>query len=171
MINIILYQPEIPSNTGNILRTSAATGSLVHIIGPTQFTLNDESLKRAGMDYIDMDHIFFYESYEDFLKVHGDKKIHYITRYGHKPCDSFDFSDVSEDYYVMFGKESSGIPRELLADNLDRCIRLPMKPNARSLNLSNCVAIVTYEILRQQKYYGLSSDEAIKGDTYLEDNF
>jgi tRNA (cytidine/uridine-2'-O-)-methyltransferase len=171
MINIILYQPEIPSNTGNILRTSAATGSLVHIIGPTQFTLNDESLKRAGMDYIDMDHIFYYESYEDFLKVHGDKKIHYITRYGHKPCDSFDFSDVSEDYYVMFGKESSGIPRELLADNLDRCIRLPMKPNARSLNLSNCVAIVTYEILRQQKYYGLSSDEAIKGDTYLEDNF
>ena len=153
MINIILYQPEIPSNTGNILRTSAATGSLVHIIGPTQFTLNDESLKRAGMDYIDMDHIFYYESYEDFLKVHGDKKIHYITRYGHKPCDSFDFSDVSEDYYVMFGKESSGIPRELLADNLDRCIRLPMKPNARSLNLSNCVAIVTYEILRQQKYY------------------
>ena len=86
MINIILYQPEIPSNTGNILRTSAATGSLVHIIGPTQFTLNDESLKRAGMDYIDMDHIFYYESYEDFLKVHGDKKIHYITRYGHKPC-------------------------------------------------------------------------------------
>lgn len=171
MINIILYQPEIPSNTGNILRTSAATGSLVHIIGPTQFTLNDESLKRAGMDYIDMDHIFYYESYEDFLKVHGNKKIHYITRYGHKPCDSFDFSDVSEDYYVMFGKESSGIPRELLADNLDRCIRLPMKPNARSLNLSNCVAIVTYEILRQQKYYGLSSDEAIKGDTYLEDNF
>ena len=171
MINIVLYQPEIPSNTGNILRTSAATGSLVHIIGPTQFTLNDESLKRAGMDYIDMDHIFYYESYEDFLKVHGDKKIHYITRYGHKPCDSFDFSDVSEDYYVMFGKESSGIPRELLADNLDRCIRLPMKPNARSLNLSNCVAIVTYEILRQQKYYGLSSDEAIKGDTYLEDNF
>lgn len=171
MINIILYQPEIPSNTGNILRTSAATGSLVHIIGPTQFTLNDESLKRAGMDYIDIDHIFYYESYEDFLKVHGDKKIHYITRYGHKPCDSFDFSDVSEDYYVMFGKESSGIPRELLADNLDRCIRLPMKPNARSLNLSNCVAIVTYEILRQQKYYGLSSDEAIKGDTYLEDNF
>lgn len=171
MINIILYQPEIPSNTGNILRTSAATGSLVHIIGPMQFTLNDESLKRAGMDYIDMDHIFYYESYEDFLKVHGDKKIYYITRYGHKPCDSFDFSDVSEDYYVMFGKESSGIPRELLADNLDRCIRLPMKPNARSLNLSNCVAIVTYEILRQQKYYGLSSDEAIKGDTYLEDNF
>ena len=171
MINIILYQPEIPSNTGNILRTSAATGSLVHIIGPTQFTLNDASLKRAGMDYIDMDHIFYYESYEDFLKVHGDKKIHYITRYGHKPCDSFDFSDVSEDYYVMFGMESSGIPRELLADNLDRCIRLPMKPNARSLNLSNCVAIVTYEILRQQKYYGLSSDEAIKGHTYLEDNF
>lgn len=171
MINIVLYQPEIPSNTGNILRTSAATGSLVHIIGPTPFTLNDESLKRAGMDYIDLDHIFYYESYEDFLKIHGDKEIHYITRYGHKPCDHFNFSDVSEDYYVMFGKESSGIPRDLLAGHLDKCIRLPMKPNARSLNLSNCVAIVVYEILRQQKYFGLSSDEAIKGDTYLEDNF
>ena len=171
MINIVLYQPEIPSNTGNILRTSAATGALVHIIGPTLFKLDDESLRRAGMDYIDLDHVFYYESYEDFLKVHGDKVIHYITRYGHKPADTFDFSDVSEDYYVMFGKESSGIPRELLADNLDRCIRLPMKPNARSLNLSNCVAIVVYEILRQQQYYGLSSDEAIKGDTYLEDNF
>lgn len=171
MINIVLYQPEIPSNTGNILRTSSATGAVVHIIGPIPFALNDDSLKRAGMDYIDLEHIKFYKSYKDFLKIHGNKKIHYITRYGHKPCDSFDFSDISEDYYVMFGKESSGIPRELLADNLDYCIRLPMKPNARSLNLSNCVAIVTYEILRQQKYYGLSSDEAIKGDSYLEDNF
>lgn len=171
MINIVLYQPEIPSNTGNILRTSAATGAILHIIGPIQFSLDDESLRRAGMDYIDMSHVKLYDSYEHFLKIHGDKKIHYITRYGHKPCDSFDFSDISEDYYVMFGKESSGIPRELLADNLDNCIRLPMKPNARSLNLSNCVAIVVYEILRQQKYYGLSSDEAIKGETYLEDNF
>ncbi len=171
MINIVLYQPEIPSNTGNILRTSAATGAHVHIIGPTSFTLNDDSLRRAGMDYIDLDHVTYYESYDHFLKIHGNKKIYYITRYGHKPCDSFDFSDICEDYYVMFGKESSGIPRDLLANNLDNCIRLPMKPNARSLNLSNCVAIVVYEILRQQNYYGLSSDEAIKGDTYLEDNF
>ena len=162
MINVILYQPEIPSNTGNILRTCAATGAHLHIIGPMGFSLNDDSLKRAGMDYIDLDNVTIYESYEHFIKIHGNKKIHYITRYGHKPCDSFDFSDISEDYFVMFGKESSGIPRDLLADNLDTCIRL---------NLSNCVAIVVYEILRQQEYYGLSSDEAIKGDTYLEDNF
>jgi tRNA (cytidine/uridine-2'-O-)-methyltransferase len=171
MIHVILFQPEKPMNTGNIMRTCKATGACLHIIGPLTYKIDDKGLQRAGMDYLIDFHFDYYESYQEFCDKNNNPTIHYITRYGHKPCDSFDFSDVSEDYYVMFGKESSGIPRELLADNLDRCIRLPMKPNARSLNLSNCVAIVTYEILRQQKYYGLSSDEAIKGDTYLEDNF
>ena len=171
MNNIILYQPEKPANTGNILRTIAATGAKLHIIGPLQFELNDESLKRAGMDYISTADFCYYESYEEFTKKNPSIVIYYITRYGHKTCDSFDFSLPFEDYYVMFGKESSGIPKELLKNNLDRCIRIPMLPNARSLNLSNSVAIVLYEMLRQQEYYGLASDETIKGNSWLEDNF
>lgn len=171
MNNIILYQPEKPANTGNILRTIAATGAKLHIIGPLQFELSDESLKRAGMDYITTADFIYYNNYEEFVKKNPNITIHYVTRYGHKTSDSFDFSLPYEDYYVMFGKESSGIPRELLKNNLERCIRIPMLPNARSLNLSNSVAIVLYEMLRQQEYYGLASDENIKGNTYLEDNF
>lgn len=171
MNNIILYQPEKPANTGNILRTISATGAKLHIIGPLQFELSDESLKRAGMDYITTADFIYYNNYEEFVKKNPNIIIHYVTRYGHKTSDSFDFSLPYEDYYVMFGKESSGIPRELLKNNLDRCIRIPMLPNARSLNLSNSVAIVLYEMLRQQEYYGLASDENIKGNTYLEDNF
>lgn len=171
MNNVILFQPEKPANTGNILRTIAATGAKLHIIGPLLFELNDESLKRAGMDYITTADFIYYDSLEDFFNKNKDITIHFVTRYGHKTCDSFDFSLPYEDYYVMFGKESSGIPKELLKNNLDKCIRIPMLPNARSLNLSNSVAIVLYEMLRQQEYYGLASDEQIKGDTWLEDNF
>lgn len=171
MNNIILFQPEKPANTGNILRTVAATGAKLHIIGPLQFELNDESLKRAGMDYISTADFIYYENYEEFSKKNPGITIHFVTRYGHKAQDSFDFSKPYEDYYVMFGRESTGIPKELLKNNLDRCIRIPMLPNARSLNLSNSVAIVLYEILRQQEYYGLASDENIKGNTWLEDNF
>ena len=167
MNNVILYQPEKPANTGNILRTIAATGAKLHFIGPLLFELNDDSLKRAGMDYITTADFIYYDSLEDFLNKNKDITIHFVTRYGHKTCDSFDFSLPYEDYYVMFGKESSGIPKELLKNNLDKCIRIPMLPNARSLNLSNSVAIVLYEMLRQQEYYGLASDEQIKGDTCL----
>ena len=171
MMHIVLHEPEIPQNTGNIARTCAATGAVLHLIEPLGFSLDEKHVKRAGMDYISTADFCYYESYEEFTKKNPGIVIHYITRYGHKTCDSFDFSLPFEDYYVMFGKESSGIPKELLKNNLDRCIRIPMLPNARSLNLSNSVAIVLYEMLRQQEYYGLASDETIKGNSWLEDNF
>ena len=169
MNNVILYQPEKPANTGNILRTIAATGAKLHIIGPLLFELNDDSLKRAGMDYITTADFIYYDSLEDFLNKNKDITIHFVTRYGHKTCDSFDFSLPYEDYYVMFGKESSGIPKELLKNNLDKCIRIPMLPNARSLNLSNCVAIVAYEAVKQQDFKSLSTEETFKGASFLKD--
>jgi tRNA (cytidine/uridine-2'-O-)-methyltransferase len=169
MINIILYQPEIPQNTGNIMRSCAATGAILHLIGPLGFKLDDESVKRAGMDYLLGITYQYYENIEEFNKKFDGVKIHYVTRYGTKPHSKFDFSDVSEDYYVMFGKESTGIPKDILYNHLSDCMRIPMKPNARSLNLSNCVAIVLYEILRQQDYYELSTYEAIKGEEFLKE--
>ena len=166
----ILFEPEIPGNTGNIMRTCVATGTRLHLIEPLGFKLDESSIKRSGVNYIDKLEYAVYKNWDDF-KEKNQGTYYFFTRYGHKTCDSFDFSLPFEDYYVMFGKESSGIPRELLKDNLDRCIRIPMLPNARSLNLSNSVAIILYEMLRQQEYYGLASDENIKGTTWLEDNF
>lgn len=168
MINVILYQPEKPQNTGNIMRTCVATNAHLHIIGPISFSLDEKALKRAGMDYIQDLRLTYYESLEDFLKLHDENLIYYITRYGKKSPDCVDFSNVAQNIYIMFGKESTGIPHELLKRHLEKCLRLPMIPSARSLNLSNTVAILVYEILRQQKYFGLSTYEVIKGDDFLE---
>lgn len=167
MLHIILYQPEIPANTGNIMRTCKACGASLHIIGPIKFSLDEKSLKRAGMDYIEGLSLTIYESYEDFLSRHPNADIYYVTRYGENVYSNNNFSRIEHSYYVMFGKESTGIPHEILRNNLDKCLRIPMLPSARSLNLSNCVALVTYEILRQQNFYGLSSKEMIKGDDFL----
>ena len=167
MINVILYQPEKPQNTGNIIRTCVATNAHLHIIGPLTFSLDEKALKRAGMDYIDELKMTYYNSPEDFFSKFKDKKIYYITRYGQKTPDEVDFSNVVENVYIMFGKESSGIPHDILRNDLNNCIRLPMLPSARSLNLSNTVAVVVYEILRQQKYFGLATYESIKGQDFL----
>lgn len=162
MINIILYQPEIPANTGNILRTAMASNCVVHIIGPIGFTLDEKSLKRAGMDYIKKSHYKIYENYEDFLKIHKDKKIYYISRYGTNLYSDVNFDKVYEDYFIMFGKESCGIDKEILKNNKDNTLRIPMMSDARSLNLSNTVAIVIYEVLRQQKFANLSTLELVR---------
>lgn len=167
MINIVLYQPEKPQNTGNIMRTCVATNAHLHIIGPLTFSLDEKALLRAGMDYIQELHCTVYKDLDEFLATHSEKKIYYITRYGNKSPDQFDFSKVNEELFIMFGRESTGIPHELLRRNLERCIRIPMAPSARSLNLSNAVAVVLYEVLRQQNYYGLSTYEAIKGEDFL----
>lgn len=161
MIHIILYQPEIPQNTGNILRTAMATNSMVHIIGPIPFELSDKSLKRAGMDYLKDAKYEYYSSYEEFSEKFKDKKIYYVTKYGTNIYSSVDFSDIVEDVYVMFGKESTGIDKAILSAHKDTTLRIPMLSTARSLNLSNCVAIVTYEILKQQKFPALASFDMI----------
>lgn len=161
MIHIILYHPEIPQNTGNILRTAMATNSMVHIIGPIPFDLSDKSLKRAGMDYLKEAKYEIYDSYEEFNKKFKDKKIYYVTKYGTSVYSEVDFSDTTEDVYVMFGRESTGIDKAILSEHKDFTLRIPMLSTARSLNLSNSVAIVVYDILRQQKFPSLASFDMI----------
>ena len=166
MINIVLYEPEIPTNTGNIMRTCVATNSKLHLIEPLGFSLDEKSVKRSGVNYIDKLECFVYKDWNDFLdKNKGD--FYFFTRYGHKPHSSFDYSDVTKDIYLIFGKESTGIPKEILRGNIDRCMRIPMTSNVRSLNLSNCCAIVLYEVLRQQNYSKLLFEEPHKDKNFI----
>ena len=167
MINIVLYRPEKPQNTGNIMRTCVAIHATLHIIGPLTFSIDSKDLKRVGMDYIDDLKMFFYETYEDFLKKYPNQEIFYITRYSNRVYSTFDFSDPAKDVFLMFGRESTGIPHDILRSHPDHLLRLPMVPEARSLNLSNCVAILAYEVLRQQNFPNLSTSEAIKGSDFL----
>jgi len=166
MINIVLYQPEIPPNTGNIIRTCFALGAKLHIIKPIAFDLYHPSIKRAGAGKeLEMIKHQIYNSYEEFNKEHFDKDIWYITRYSQKTYSKADFS--TKDVWLMFGRESTGIPKELLSKNLDRTLRIPMTSETRSLNLANTVAIVGYEVARQQDFKGLSSVEVQKGADWL----
>ena len=169
MINVVLYEPEIPQNTGNIMRTCVATGAHLHLIEPLGFLLNDKTIKRCGVNYIDKLKYPVYPSYEDFLSKNSGK-FYYFTRYGKKPHTSFDYSNKDENIYLIFGKESTGIPKSILKDNLDNCMRIPMTKDVRALNLSNCVAIVCYEVLRQQSYRDLLKTEPHKGENYLEED-
>mgnify|MGYP002678366478 FL=1 len=149
MINIVLHEPEMPANTGNIGRTCVAAGARLHLIGPLGFSLNEKMLKRAGLDYWDKLDVTVYDDYNDFLEKNPDARIYMATTKAHKV-----YSEVSyePDCYIMFGKESAGIPEEILVDNEDTCIRIPMIGDIRSLNLSNSVAIVLYEALRQHDF-------------------
>ena len=149
MLNIVLYEPEIPANTGNIGRTCVATGTRLHLIEPLGFKLNEKSLKRAGMDYWkDLD-VTTYIDYQDFLEKNPGAKIYMATTKAHKVYTEVDYES---DCYIMFGKESAGIPEEILKANPDTCVRIPMIGETRSLNLSNSVAIVLYEALRQNDF-------------------
>jgi tRNA (cytidine/uridine-2'-O-)-methyltransferase len=168
MNHIILFHPEIPQNTGNIMRTAMATNCHLHIIGPTPFLINEQTLKRTGLDYIEHLKWTYYESYEAFNKTHLHPPIYCITRYSHQVFSEASFSDVHQDYFIMFGAESSGIDPFILKEHQQRLLRIPMVPLARSLNVSNAVAIVIYEVLRQQKYHQLSTFEAIKGKDYID---
>ena len=167
MIHIVLYQPEIAGNCGNIVRTCAALNAHLHLIHPLGFSLDEKAFLRAGMDYILDCSITEYDDLQSFYHAHPGVEIYYVTLYGKKVYSDLDFSDPSEDYYLMFGKESVGIPYEILKDHLDFCLRIPMRPNARSLNLSNCVALVAYEAARQQDYFRLSTEETFKGADFL----
>ena len=151
MINIVLYEPEIPGNTGNIMRTCVAVNAKLHLIEPLGFKLDDKTVKRSGVNYIDKLEYTVYKNFDDFLSK-NDGEFYFFTRYGKKPHTDFDFTKVLKDIYLIFGKESTGIPKEILRNYLDRCMRLPTTANVRSLNLSNCVAIATYEVLRQLDY-------------------
>lgn len=168
MNNIVLYSPEIPQNTGNIMRTCVATNTKLHLIKPLGFVLDDAHLKRSGVNYIDKLDYTVYENFDDF-KSKNPGIYYYFTRYGHKPHTSFNYENKNnKNLYFIFGKESTGIPKELLKTDLEHCMRIPMSENVRALNLSNCVAIVLYEALRQQDYNDLLREEPHKGKDYLE---
>ena len=157
MINIVLFEPEIPTNTGNIMRSCIASNSTLHLIKPLGFSLDDKYVKRSGVNYIDKCKYFVYENIDDFYSK-NQGTMYYLTRYGHKPHTSFDYSNSDENIYFIFGKESTGIPPKLLKPHLDHCMRMPMTNNVRSLNLSNSVAIVLYEALRQNDFMSLEKN-------------
>ena len=168
MIHIVLYRPEKPQNTGNIMRTCVAIHATLHIIGPITFSVENKDLQRVGMDYIDDLKMEFHPTYDDFIKAYPNVDTYYVTRYARTVYSSYDFSKKQiADIFLMFGRESTGIHHDILKAHQDKLMRIPMVPEARSLNLSNCVALVTYEVLRQQGFPNLATEEAIKGPDFL----
>ena len=152
MLNVVLLEPEIPANTGNIGRTCVATGSVLHLIEPLGFQIDEKNLRRAGMDYWPKLDVTRYVNYQDFLEKHPGAKIWMATTKAHQNYTDVEFGP---DDFIMFGKESAGIPEEILVENEATCIRIPMLDEIRSLNLSNSVAIVLYEALRQNHFAGM----------------
>ena len=154
-IHVVMFQPEIPANTGNVSRTCAATNSVLHLIRPLGFSTDDKMLKRAGLDYWQFVDVRYHDSLEELWEKHPDGQFFYITKYGEQYPSDLDVSDVDGDYFFVFGRETKGLPMEVIESNLDRCIRLPQSNLVRSLNVSNTAAIIVYEALRQQGYAGL----------------
>ena len=170
MIHVVLYEPEIPRNTGNIMRTCMAFNCVLDLIEPLGFYMDEKHLRRAGMDYRSEIEYHIWHDWQAF-RNENDGAFWYVSRYGHRTPASFDYTEAGEqDIYLVFGKESTGIPKDILYENEDRCMRIPMVANARSLNLSNCVALVVYQVLDQLGYPGLSREESIKGADFLARN-
>ena len=153
MMRVVLVNPEIPQNTGNIARTCAATGAALHLIEPLGYRLDDKYLKRAGLDYWHMAKVYRHASWEEFLSEYPGASMRYASTKA--PRDYAGVAYGPEDFLV-FGRETKGLPEDLLAANYDRCVRIPMRAGARSLNLANSVAVVLYEALRQQGFPGLA---------------
>lgn len=155
-LHVVLYEPEIPANTGNVARTCLATNVSLHLIHPLGFSTNDKMLKRAGLDYWEHVDVYEYNSIDQLYEVYPDDQFFYVEDYGSKSYVDYDFSEIAEDIFLVFGRETSGIPLSLLKGNEERCLRLPMSGKVRSLNLSNTVAIVVYEVLRQLRFPNLT---------------
>lgn len=170
-INLVLYAPEIPHNTGNIMRTCLATNCILHLIEPLGFSLDEKAIKRSGAnyDFVSDFKYFRYKDLSDFFEKNKDGEFYYLTRYGEHDLFSVNTVDENKNYYFILGSESSGLPYDLLKENINRTIRLPMTDKVRSLNLSNCAAIIIYEALRQQGFKGLEKHEPsiYKGSDFL----
>ncbi|MGJ7036065.1 tRNA (cytidine/uridine-2'-O-)-methyltransferase [Anoxybacillus eryuanensis] len=151
-LHVVLYQPEIPANTGNIARTCAATGTSLHLIRPLGFSTDDKMLKRAGLDYWEYVDVHYYDSLQELFDQYKEGEFFFITKFGQTYYTSFDYSDPTKDYFFVFGRETSGLPKDLIENNMERCLRIPMNEYVRSLNLSNTAAILVYEALRQQNF-------------------
>ena len=165
MVNIVLFEPEIPQNTGNIMRTCSVFEMKLHLIEPFGFILDDKHLRRSGLDYRKDLEYFTYPDWEHFIEGREGQFV-YFTRYALKSFADCVFQKT-DDIYLVFGKESTGIDKKILKEHLDECYRIPMRKDARSLNVSNCVAIGAYECLRQIGFDDLSPTEYIKGEDFL----
>ena len=154
-INIVLLEPEIPQNTGNIARTCAATGASLHLIRPLGFEIDNAKLKRAGLDYWHQLNITYYDGLDDFYTKNPDAELYYFSTKAPRAYTEVNYPDS---VYLMFGKETKGLPESLLAANKERCVRIPMRDTLRSLNLSNAAAVAVYEVLRQKSFEGLRED-------------
>lgn len=154
MINIVLHEPEIPANTGNIGRTCVAAGARLHLIEPMGFRLGEKEIRRAGLDYWDKLEYYIYDNFEDFIEKNPKAKLYMATTKARKVYTEVSYKDQC---YIMFGKESAGIPEEILKENEEGAVRIPMNPYIRSLNLSNSVAIVLYEALRQHQFQNMQT--------------
>ena len=159
MINIVLHEPEIPANTGNIGRTCVAAGARLHLIRPLGFQINEKAVRRAGLDYWNQLDVTVYDDYQDFLNRNPGAVIYMATTKAKKIYTEISYEP---DCYIMFGKESAGIPEEILVENQERSVRIPMNPEIRSLNLSNSAAIILYEALRQNHF----SHMQLEGDLH-----
>ncbi|MFA9458472.1 tRNA (uridine(34)/cytosine(34)/5-carboxymethylaminomethyluridine(34)-2'-O)-methyltransferase TrmL [Halalkalibacter sp. AB-rgal2] len=155
-LHIVLYQPEIPANTGNIARTCAGTNTTLHLIRPLGFSTDDKMLKRAGCDYWPSVTIRYYDSLDELFASYDDGEFYFIETVGEKNYSEFDYSDVNKDHFFVFGRETTGIPDEIINRNVERCLRIPQTDHIRSLNLSNTAAIVIYEAIRQQGFPNLT---------------
>ncbi|MBR1528459.1 MAG: tRNA (cytidine(34)-2'-O)-methyltransferase [Oscillospiraceae bacterium] len=161
MLHIVLAEPQIPQNTGNISRTCAVTGAVLHLIRPYGFEISDKNLKRAGLDYWDKLTIYEYQNLDDFMNQHQNDKIYYFTTKSRKCHSDVNYKKQLKkhgDIYLMFGREDAGLPEELLIQHPKTAVRIPMRPTLRSLNLSNSVAIAAYEVLRQCGYPDMSAE-------------
>lgn len=160
-LNIVMVEPEIPQNTGNVARTCAATGAHLHLVKPLGFEIDDKKLKRAGLDYWFLLDITYYESLDEFMSMHKNDNMFYFTTKAPKSYTDIDYPD---DVYLLFGKETKGLPEPFLKEHYnDRCVRIPMIDEARSLNLSNSVAIAAYEYLRQKNFENLFQEGKLHG--------
>lgn len=154
-IHIALYQPLIPANTGNISRTCAGTGISLHLIRPLGFSTDDKMLKRAGLDYWEHVDIHYHDSLDDLFQTYEEASFYFVTKFGNNYHTDMDYSDKEKDIFFVFGRETTGLPDEIVENHSDQCIRIPMNDNIRSLNLSNTAAVLAFEALRQQGYPGL----------------
>ncbi|WP_138419252.1 tRNA (uridine(34)/cytosine(34)/5-carboxymethylaminomethyluridine(34)-2'-O)-methyltransferase TrmL [Aquibacillus sediminis] len=153
--HIVLFQPEIPANTGNIARTCLATNTILHLVRPLGFSTDDKMLRRAGLDYWHDVAIHYHDSLDEIYDKYPSGEFYYIENFGTKYYTDFDFSNHDQDQFFVFGRETNGIPKELLEGKEDRCLRIHMTDKVRSLNLSNTAAILIYDVLKQQGFPGL----------------
>lgn len=155
VVHVALFEPVIPANTGNIARTCAGTGVKLHLVKPLGFSTDDKMLKRAGLDYWEHVDITYHEGIQELFDAYPAAQFYFLTKHGQKTYSEFNFSNVNEDIFFVFGKETTGLPEEVLKEHESRCLRIPMNDHIRSLNLSNTATVLIYEALRQQSFPSL----------------